>query len=89
MTPKEKAEELFGKFNFEIPTAYSINDTADEVNKKMARDVDATLSCAIIAVEEVLRELHLQAFGTRPRPNRATVQFDYWKEVLTELKSMK
>ena len=49
MTPKEKAIELFDKFNDEIPS----NDSAN-VDEFMQRDVIASKNCALIAVDEIL-----------------------------------
>lgn len=62
MTPKEKAEDLVGKFK--IPLILSDTDAGEEI-------ICTTISkqCALIAVDEILKELdHLpfddQDFGT-------------------------
>ena len=45
MTPKEKAQELYSKFYYIIPS------------NEMAKDEEASKKCALIAVDEISNEL--------------------------------
>ena len=75
MNAKEKAEELFDKFNNTIPIEALFSDTVEIANEKLIKDYNATKQCAIIAVDEIIYEhnLHLTQFGHD--------RILFWKEV--------
>lgn len=83
MTPTEKALELMEKFNNVIPVDYSINDTAEETNRKMDADYQATKECALLAAEEMLA--HADGIrGNREANTGKTPQesyTEYWQQV--------
>ena len=55
MTPNEKANELIEKFCNVIPIEANITDSVEEANRKLIADKRASVQCAIIAVEEIIK----------------------------------
>ena len=81
MTPKEKAIELFDKFNDEIPS----NDSAN-VDEFMQRDVIASKNCALIAVDEIISICPYQTYKETLCPyDGAELSTYYWEEVKQEI----
>ena len=78
MDAKTKAEELVEKYHgITFPDGYC------------GMTVYESIQCAIIAVEDILTELHNYGLGkliTKVEPNN---RIDYWQEVLNHLKQMK
>lgn len=85
MTPKEKAEELFTKFNDVIPP-----NSEDDIVGFMKKDREASIKCAIIAVEEIL-ELNVDwnSHGSM-KSHHCGIEStqEFWEEVLTHLKQI-
>ena len=71
MTPKEKAKELYDKFYMAIP------------NNEMGLDNEASIQCALIAVDEILSELTEIPYGLEYL-NR----LNYWLEVKQETEKL-
>lgn len=71
MTPKEKAKELYDKFYMAIP------------NNEMGLDNEASIQCALIAVDEILSELTEIPYGLEYL-NR----LNYWLEVKQEIEKL-
>ena len=85
MTPKEKAEELVGKFK-----QYSYYDAHDLTTrvKREESNTESTIECAIIAVDEVLSYIDGNHNGYYTMPENIKVQYDYYEEVKQELENM-
>jgi hypothetical protein len=72
MTPKEKAKELFDKFLMQIP------------NNEMSLEYEASIQCALIAVDEIIDNWK----------SEATIQYpyglviNYWYKVKEEIKAL-
>lgn len=66
MTPEQKAEELVNKFK-----SSQSHDGYNDV-----RDIQASIRCALIAVEEILKVLFQHH------------KIDYWKEVKQEIEKL-
>jgi hypothetical protein len=66
MTPKEKAKDLVMKFY----------DSLDEYGFKNVRDLDASIYCALIAVDEVLGHMG------------ADRGVEFWQEVKKEIEAI-
>jgi hypothetical protein len=75
MTPKEKAAELFNKFENTLPDAV-------EVSKQHIVD------CALIAVDEILKvvnDIWMDSFTTGESDNKF---YNYWQEVKQEIEKL-
>jgi hypothetical protein len=72
MTPKEKAIELYNKFFTEVPFLQSDDDLRDDMN--------ASKRCALIAVNEIDKELRKNL-----EPNLTK---KYWLEVKNEIEKL-
>ena len=84
MTPKEKAIELFDKFNDEIPS----NDSAN-VDEFMQRDVIASKNCALIAVDEIISICPYQTYKETLSPYYgAQLSTYYWEQVKQEIEKL-
>jgi len=68
MTPKEKANELFKEFMHYVDDSYN-------------EPKDMAISCALIAVDEVIEALHEHHWQNR-------LIIDYWKEVKQEIEKL-
>ena len=79
MTPKEKAKELIEKFCNVIPIEANITDSVEEANRKLIADKRASVQCAIIAVEEIIKANPYSHVGN------STIKF--WQEVKQELEN--
>ena len=66
MTPKEKAKELYDKFYMAIP------------NNEMGLDNEASIQCALIAVDEILSVIWINLDD----------EVDYWAEVKQEIEKL-
>jgi hypothetical protein len=88
MTPKEKAEELFEKFNKEgLPQISSL------VNRFIRKEM--IKQCALIAVHEIIKSNELDYFMTKDQIDSLEVTSDdlwlneeftkYWKKVKQEI----
>ena len=73
MTPKEKYQELFVKFN--VPPNYSEN-----IDDSIALDIKATKQCVLIAVDEILDVLNGEEFS------RNAIVF--WEEVKAKIEKL-
>lgn len=69
MTPKERAQELFDKFNDAIPANSSNNP-----NEFIMIDVLSTKDCGLIAIDEILNILNAELCNP----------IEYWKDVKNE-----
>jgi hypothetical protein len=79
MTPKQKAEELIGKYkSWDVSVFYD----GDYLATNEMIYVDA-VKCAIIAVEEIIKAL------PHEEQEHNSIVYNYWDEVINELKSMK
>jgi|LakMenE01Jun11ns_1017448.scaffolds.fasta_scaffold9143072_2 hypothetical protein len=76
MTPKEKAEELVSKFNFE--------HTGDSYT--IFQNVDESKRCALIAVDELI-ESHLLLTTTHDSEPSIRCK-RYWQEVKQEIEDL-
>ena len=79
MTPKEKAKELIEKFCNVIPIEANITDSVEEANRKLIADKRASVQCAIIAVEEIIKANPYSHVGN------STIKF--WQEVKQQLEN--
>jgi hypothetical protein len=71
MTPKEKAKELYDKFYMAIP------------NNEMGLDNEASIQCALIAVDEILKAVN--------NPDETYLMkhsVNYWTEVKQETEKL-
>ncbi len=71
MTPKEKAEELINKFKKSMEEA----DMYGFYN-------EATKQCALIAIDEIEKEL-IRVLG--PHPN--IIWYNYWQQIKQEIEN--
>jgi hypothetical protein len=72
MTPREKADELYSKLFFALP---SYADEGQQEHK-------AAKQCALIAVDEIIEE----ALGLDDNDYQS--KFDYWQEVKQEIEKL-
>ena len=79
MTPKEKAKELIEKFCNVIPIEANITDSVEEANRKLIADKRASVQCAIIAVDEIIKANPYSHVGN------STIKF--WQEVKQQLEN--
>ena len=68
MTPKEKAKELYDKFYMAIP------------NNEMGLDNEASIQCALIAVDEIIE--------ANPYKLSLEGKFNFWAEVKQEIEKL-
>lgn len=88
MTPNEKANELIEKFCNVIPIEANITDSVEEANRKLIADKRASVQCAIIAVEEIIKELLKVEVMIHPDFQSIFVQkIEFWNEVKQELEN--
>ena len=88
MTPKEKKEELIEKFCNVIPIEANITDSVEEANRKLIADKRASVQCAIIAVEEIIKELLKVEVMIHPDFQSIFVQkIEFWQEVKQQLEN--
>lgn len=76
LTPKEKAELLFGAVNAEIPLEANMTDTVEIANKKMIKDHISTKKICMIIIGEVLSVI--PEYDINP-------QKEHWLEVKKEI----
>lgn len=74
MTPKEKAEELFNKFNNPDTTHYPYIHNAQQ--------------CALIAVDEIINTLNYDIRDLDVRGNVLLDLIRYWREVKQEIEKL-
>ena len=74
MTPKEKAQDLFDKFNKPDTTYYPYVHNAQQ--------------CALIAVDEILSELAYTQNYVEDAMNKIQVYISYWQEVKKEIENL-
>ena len=74
MTPKEKAEELFNKFNNPDRTNYPYVHNAQQ--------------CALIAVDEIINTLNYDIRDLDVRGNILLDLIRYWREVKQEIEKL-
>ena len=74
MTPQEKANELIEKY-------LSLNDN---FNKPIITDEQDAVKCAIVAVDEMIKE-----FKNSDSLYATKFLADYWQSVKTELETLK
>lgn len=83
MKAKEKAKELYSKFQIIIPMEAYFTDTVKQVNEKCIRDHHAAKQCALIAVEEIIKYLESEYlycdYITRSK---------YWNKVKSEIEKL-
>ena len=72
MIPKEKAEELVGKF---IPY----------VRLKMGQEdfMDKAKCCALVAIDEIISHIEPNI-----SPDTLKIRLEYWKEVIKEIEKL-
>ena len=75
MTPKEKAKELVDKFYQFFPLNKDVNTTDGELSWEY-NDWGQAIQCALIAVDEILKELTQEI-----SPSIHGFRHNYWKEV--------
>lgn len=75
MTPKEKAQELFSKYNRK--GLYQISNVINRIIKK-----EMIKQCALIAVDEIISS-HYKVLSVVN-----TSVYEYWKEVKQEIKNI-
>jgi len=83
MTPKEKAEELFNKFN-KVEIYISIEPTDIECEIKHTQGNTAK-KCALITVDEILWEIIKYADNSREYVVENSL---YWQEVKKEIEKL-
>lgn len=74
MTPKEKAEELFGKFAMYLRANLMYDEEANEDAKQ----------CALIAVDEILLEYPSQC----PKGSYEMERHLFWEQVKQEIEKL-
>ena len=74
MTPKEKAEELFDKFNNPDRTNYPYSHNAQQ--------------CALIAVDEILNEYAHAENHIEDIMGKISIYIKYWQEVKQEIEAL-
>jgi len=72
---QEKAKELYNRFFIEVPFLQSNNDLRDDMN--------AAKRCALIAVDEIIKE-----YGTYFKININDKYVSYWQEVKEQIKKL-
>jgi hypothetical protein len=78
MTPKEKAEELVSKFNFEhIGQTYILHQTVDESKR-----------CALIAVDEVIQQWEVIDTYIADFGGQLNQSLKFWQEVKKEIQAL-
>jgi hypothetical protein len=87
MTAKEKAVELYNKFNEQIPIDAEFSDTVENANRKIWYDHVATKRCALIAVDEIIKALEDYGRSTMELQNMER-EFAWWDKVKTEIEKL-
>lgn len=78
MTPKEKAHDLFTKFNNETLAYDSGDHTSKGINESILLMVEQNKRCAIICVDEILDGFRKVLPASRK----------YWEDVKEEIKKL-
>jgi DNA modification methylase len=78
MTAKEKAEELYGKLHFVLP---SYADEGQQEHK-------AAKECALIAVDEIINSNPTSELSDPFLGNRTYENVNYWKQVKKEIEKL-
>ena len=73
MTPKEKARQLFDKYN-----SFDFNTIVNQTHRRYAKQ------CALIAVDEIIETLNKEVY---PRFQYDDT-FEYWENVKNEIESL-
>ena len=76
MTPKEKAEELVKKYEIQF---LSFGDYLPTIKAK---------KCALIAVDEILKELTYTENYVEDNMGRISIYIKYWQEVKQEIEKL-
>jgi hypothetical protein len=79
MKAKEKAEELYDKFNEQIPIDAEFSDTVEDASNKIWHDYVATKRCALIAVDEIIKALDESLINA---------DVEYYKQVKNEIEKL-
>lgn len=77
MTPKEKAQELFEKFNYHVEKKDFFGDNVEQRNTKQ---------CALIAVDEILNNFGLLSEGKQHYASSSAIQ--YYEQVKAEIEKL-
>jgi hypothetical protein len=75
MTPKEKAEHLYKRFQDSLPDAVEIDKLALQ-------------QCALIAVDEIINSNPTSELSDPFLGNRTYENVNYWEEVKKEIESL-
>lgn len=75
MTPKEKAQELFSKYNRK-----GLHQISNVINRIIRKEM--IKQCALIAVDEILSSHYKVLSGVN------TSVYEYWQEVKRELQML-
>ncbi len=84
MTPKEKAAELYDVFNSITPLDARLTDTVEDANRKCLADIKLTKQCALICVEEILKNIPEEVMSYKP----FMMNSDYLQEVKEEINKL-
>ena len=84
MTPKEKAAELYDVFNSITPLDSRLTDTVEDANRKCLVDIKLTKQCALICVEEILKNIPEEVMSYKP----FMMNSDYLQEVKEEINKL-
>jgi hypothetical protein len=79
MTPKEKAKELYNKFN---PHSLNKNFYEEDV------EVKSTKQCALIAVDEIINSNPTSQLSDPFLGNRIYENVNYWEQVKKEIEKL-
>lgn len=81
-SPKDKAKELVDKF---IPQWF-IRKAIRKASLKNEADVEHAKQCALICVDEILKEIHDNAFWI---PSRTQIEREkFWQDVKNEIENL-
>jgi hypothetical protein len=83
MNPKEKASELVDKMYY-----FGRYDDKDDYNPAMAWE--RAIQCALIAVDEMLKEIPTEILNTYKNETNFIIneRFIFWQEVKTEIEKL-